>query len=329
MLFSNFFILCLPVITLLSIGGKMRNIHNSILDSIGNTPLIQLNYLTKKLQSTILVKLESQNPGGSVKDRICLNMINQAEKRGLLTNTSVIIEPTSGNTGIGLAMVSAVKGYSLILTMPDTMSKERRNLLKAYGAKIILTSGKDGMNGAIIKAKELAKDIPHSFIPHQFVNLANPQTHKETTGPEIWKDTQGKIDFLVAGVGTGGTLTGVSEYIKPLKPSFQAVAVEPFGSPVLSGGKPGPHKIQGIGAGFIPEVLKIDLISEVIKVKDENAIDTSRLLAKKEGILVGISAGAATYAALQLGNRSENKGKLIVVILPDTGERYLSTGLFE
>ena len=311
------------------IGGKMRNVHNSILDSIGNTPLIQLNYLTKKLQSTILVKLESQNPGGSVKDRICLNMINQAEKRGLLNNKSVIIEPTSGNTGIGLAMVSAVKGYSLILTMPDTMSKERRNLLKAYGAKIILTSGKDGMNGAIIKAKELAKDIPHSFIPHQFVNLANPQIHRETTGPEIWKDTQGKIDFLVAGVGTGGTLTGVSEYIKPLKPTFQAVAVEPFGSPVLSGGKPGPHKIQGIGAGFIPEVLKIDLISEVIKVKDENAIDTSRLLAKKEGILVGISAGAATYAALQLGDRSENKGKLIVVILPDTGERYLSTGLFE
>ena len=307
----------------------MSDLNKSILDSIGNTPLIQLNYLTKNLQSTILGKLESQNPGGSVKDRICLNMINQAEKRGLLTNKSVIIEPTSGNTGIGLAMVCAVKGYSLILTMPDTMSKERRNLLSAYGAKIVLTPGKDGMKGAIIKAKELAKDISNSFIPHQFLNLANPQIHRETTGPEIWKGTKGKIDFLVAGVGTGGTLTGVSEYIKPLKPTFQAIAVEPFGSPVLSGGKPGPHKIQGIGAGFIPEVLKTDLINEVIKVKDENAIDTSRLLAKKEGILVGISAGAATYAAIQLGNRSENKGKLIVVILPDTGERYLSTGLFE
>ncbi|MCJ7714699.1 cysteine synthase A [Candidatus Bathyarchaeota archaeon] len=307
----------------------MHNLHKSILDSIGNTPLIQLNYLTKNLQSTILVKLESQNPGGSVKDRICLNMINQAEKLGTINNKSVIIEPTSGNTGIGLAMVSAVKGYSLILTMPDTMSKERRSLLKAYGAKIVLTPGKDGMKGAIIKAKELAKDISNSFIPHQFVNMANPQIHRETTGPEIWEGTKGKIDFLVAGVGTGGTLTGVSEYIKPLKSTFKAVAVEPFGSPVLSGGKPGPHKIQGIGAGFIPEVLKTDLISEVIKVKDEDAIDTSRLLAKKEGILVGISSGAATYAALQLGNRLENKGKLIVVILPDTGERYLSTGLFD
>ncbi|MBK5133223.1 cysteine synthase A [Candidatus Bathyarchaeota archaeon] len=307
----------------------MHNLHKSILDSIGNTPLIRLNYLTKNLQSTILVKLESQNPGGSVKDRICLNMINQAEKLGTINNKSVIIEPTSGNTGIGLAMVSAVKGYSLILTMPDTMSKERRSLLKAYGAKIVLTPGRDGMKGAIIKAKELAKDISNSFIPHQFVNMANPQIHRETTGPEIWEGTKGKIDFLVSGVGTGGTLTGVSEYIKPLKSTFKAVAVEPFGSPVLSGGKPGPHKIQGIGAGFIPEVLKTDLISEVIKVKDEDAIDTSRLLAKKEGILVGISSGAATYAALQLGNRLENKGKLIVVILPDTGERYLSTGLFD
>ena len=306
----------------------MFDLHKSILDSIGNTPLIQLNYLTKNLHCTILAKLESQNPGGSVKDRICLNMINQAEKLGLLEKNTVIIEPTSGNTGIGLAMVSAVKGYSLILTMPDTMSKERRNLITAYGAKIVLTPGKDGMKGAIIKAKELAKEFSPSFIPHQFVNLANPQIHKDTTGPEIWKSTQGKIDFLVAGVGTGGTLTGVSEYIKPLKPTFKAIAVEPFGSPVLSGGKPGPHKIQGIGAGFIPNVLKTDLISEVIKVKDENAIDTSRLLAKKEGMLVGISSGAATYAALQLGKRSENEGKVIVVILPDTGERYLSTGLF-
>ena len=306
----------------------MFDLHKSILDLIGNTPLLQLNYLTKNLHCTILAKLESQNPGGSVKDRICLNMINQAEKLGLLEKNTVIIEPTSGNTGIGLAMVSAVKGYSLLLTMPDTMSNERRNLLTAYGAKIVLTPGKDGMKGAITKAKELAKDISPSFIPHQFVNLANPQIHKDTTGPEIWKSTQGKIDFLVAGVGTGGTLTGVSEYIKPLKPTFKAIAVEPFGSPVLSGGKPGPHKIQGIGAGFIPNVLKTDLISEVIKVKDENAIDTSRLLAKKEGMLVGISSGAATYAALQLGKRSENKGKVIVVILPDTGERYLSTGLF-
>ena len=306
----------------------MCALHKSILDSIGNTPLIQLNYLTRDLKSTILAKLESQNPGGSVKDRICLNMVNQAEKLGLLTKNTIIIEPTSGNTGIGLAMVSAVKGYSLILTMPDTMSTERRNLLEAYGAKIVLTPGKDGMKGAINKAKELATDISNSFIPHQFENLANPETHRDTTGPEIWKSTQGTIDFLVAGVGTGGTLTGISEYIKPLKPTFKAVAVEPFGSPVLSGGKPGPHKIQGIGAGFIPNVLKTDLINEVIKVKYENAIDTSRLLAKKEGILVGISAGAATYAALQLGKRSENKGKLIVVILPDTGERYLSTGLF-
>ena len=307
----------------------MHDLHKSILDSIGNTPLIQLNYLTKNLHCTILAKLESQNPGGSVKDRICLNMINQAEKLGLLKEKTVIIEPTSGNTGIGLAMVSAVKGYSLILTMPDTMSKERRNLLAAYGAKVVLTPGKDGMKGAIIKAKELAKDISPSFIPHQFVNLANPQIHKDTTGPEIWKSTQGKIDFLVAGVGTGGTLTGVSEYIKPLKPTFKAVAVEPFGSPVLSGGKPGPHKIQGIGAGFVPEVLNTDIIDEIIQVTDDDAGKTAREIAKQEGILAGISSGAAVFAALQVANRPENSDKTIVVIIPSCAERYLSTWLFE
>ena len=303
-------------------------VQNSILDGIGSTPLVRLNKLTSDLQCTVFAKLESQNPGGSVKDRISLNMIQEAEKAGLLTKTTTVIEPTSGNTGIGLALVCAVRGYRLILTMPESMSVERRNLLKAYGAELVLTPASEGMKGAIKEAEELAKQTHNSFVPHQFINPANPQIHRETTGPEIWNATEGKVDILVAGVGTGGTITGVSEYIKPLKPSFRAIAVEPSNSPVLSGGNPGPHKIQGIGAGFIPEVLRTQLIDEVFRVKDEDAFSTGRLLAKEEGILVGISSGAATYAALQIAKRSENKGKILVVVLPDTGERYLSTTLF-
>jgi cysteine synthase A len=303
-------------------------VFNSVIETIGKTPLIRLNKLASGLKCTVLVKTESRNPGGSIKDRVCLSMITEAEKQGLVKPGTVIIEPTSGNTGIGLAMVSAVKGYRLILTMPETMSVERRSLLRAYGAELVLTPGGEGMKGAIKKAEELAAETPNSFVPQQFKNLANPKIHRETTGPEIWDATDGEVDLVVAGVGTGGTITGVAQYIKPLKPQFKAVAVEPANSPVLSGGKPGPHKIQGIGAGFVPDVLKLDLVDEVIQVKDEDALQTARLLCLKEGLLVGISSGAAVHAALEVAKRAENAGKVLVVILPDTGERYLSTPLF-
>ncbi len=308
----------------------MMKIAKKITDLIGGTPLLELkNYEAENgLEATIAGKLEYFNPAGSVKDRIAKAMIDDAEERGLLKPGSVIIEPTSGNTGIGLAAAAAARGYEIILTMPETMSVERRNLLKAYGAKLVLTDGVKGMKGAIEKANELAAATKNSFIPSQFTNPANPATHKKTTGPEIWQDTDGKVDIFVAGVGTGGTVSGVGEYLKSKNPKIRVVAVEPAGSPVLSKGTPGPHKIQGIGAGFVPDTLNTQIYDEVIAVENEDAFQTGRALARKEGLLVGISSGAAVFAATQLAKRPENKGKLIVALLPDTGERYLSTPMF-
>lgn len=309
----------------------MAQIHKHLTDLIGKTPLLELTNFNRVqgAQGTIIAKLEYFNPAGSVKDRIGLAMIEDAEARGLLKQGTVIIEPTSGNTGIALAFVAASKGYKLILTMPETFSVERRNLLKALGAKLVLTPGPEGMGGAIKKAEELHHSIPNSFVPQQFKNQANPEIHRRTTAEEIWKDTDGEIDIFVGGVGTGGTITGVGEVIKKRKSSVTIVAVEPNDSPVLSGGTKGPHKIQGIGAGFIPDVLNIAVIDEIVRVKNEDAFETSRLLARTEGLLVGISSGAAAWAALQLALRPENKGKKIVVVLPDTGERYLSTSLYQ
>jgi cysteine synthase A len=306
-------------------------IANSLTRLIGNTPLLRLNRYAQKLnlQASIIGKLEYFNPAGSIKDRIALAMINDAEENGKLKPDSVIIEPTSGNTGIGLASVAAARGYRIILTMPETMSIERRKLLAAYGAEIVLTEGAKDMKGAIAKAEELAAVTPNSFIPGQFVNPANPKTHYETTGPEIWKDTEGKVDVFVSSVGTGGTITGTGSYLKSKNPALKIIAVEPFDSPVLSEGKAGPHEIQGIGAGFVPEILDTGIYDEIIKVKTEDALQTGRSLARTEGLLVGISSGAALWAATRIAMRPENKSKAIVVILPDTGERYLSTPLFE
>lgn len=308
----------------------MANYYKGALGLIGNTPLVEVTNIEKELglKATILVKLEYFNPAGSVKDRVAKAMIEDAESKGLLKEGSVIIEPTSGNTGIGLASIAAVKGYRIILTMPETMSVERRNILKAYGAELVLTEGSKGMTGAIEKADELAREIPNSFIPGQFVNPANPAIHKATTGPEIWKDTEGKVDIFIAGVGTGGTVTGTGEYLKEQNPNVKVVALEPASSPVLSGGKSGAHKIQGIGAGFVPEVLNTSVYDEIFKAENEDAFAAAKLLAKKEGILVGISSGAALHGAIELAKRPENEGKVIVALLPDTGDRYYSTSLF-
>lgn len=308
----------------------MAKVYDSILDLVGKTPLVELKRIEEKegLQAKLIAKVESFNPAGSVKDRIAKAMIEDAEAKGLLKEGSVIIEPTSGNTGIGLAAAATVKGYRMILTMPETMSVERRNIVKAYGAEVVLTDGTKGMKGAIEKADELAKEIPNSFIAGQFVNPANSETHKKTTGPEIWEDTDGAVDIFVAGVGTGGTITGTGEYLKEKKPEVKVVAVEPASSPVLSEGVSGPHKIQGIGAGFVPETLNTGIYDEIIKVENEDAFKTGRDLAAEEAILAGISSGAALYAAIQLAKREENKGKTIVVLLPDNGDRYYSTALF-
>ena len=308
----------------------MANIYKGTLDLIGNTPLVEVTNIEKELglEATVLVKLEYLNPAGSVKDRIAKAMIEDAESKGLLKEGSVIIEPTSGNTGIGLASIAAAKGYRIILTMPETMSVERRNILKAYGAEIVLTEGAKGMKGAIARADKLAKEIPNSFIPGQFVNPANPAVHKATTGPEIWRYTDGKVDIFIAGVGTGGTVTGTGEYLKEQNPNVKVVALEPATSPVLSEGKAGAHKIQGIGAGFVPDVLNTKVYDEVFKAENEDAFATAKLLAHKEGILVGISSGASLYAAIQYAKKPENKGKVIVALLPDSGDRYYSTPLF-
>lgn len=308
----------------------MAKIYGSVLELIGHTPLVEVKNVEKEenLEATILVKLEYFNPAGSVKDRVARAMIEDAESKGLLKEGSTIIEPTSGNTGIGLAAIAASKGYRVILTMPETMSVERRNILKAYGAEIVLTDGTKGMTGAINKASELAAEIPDSFIPGQFVNPVNPKAHIETTGPEIWEDTDGNVDIFVAGVGTGGTVTGIGTFLKSKNPDIKVVAMEPASSPVLSGGKAGPHKIQGIGAGFVPEILDTETYDEVIRVENEDAFEASKLLTRKEGILTGISSGAALHAAIQLAKRPENKGKTIVALLPDSGDRYYSTPLF-
>ncbi len=307
----------------------MSKIYDDVTKTIGRTPLVRINRMTQGVGAEVVVKLESFNPLSSVKDRIGISMIEEAERKGVLKKDSVLIEPTSGNTGIALAFVAAARGYRLILTMPETMSMERRQLLQIFGAELVLTPGPEGMKGAVAKAEELARMTPGGLVLQQFANPANPEIHRKTTAEEIWNDTDGKVDFLVAGVGTGGTITGVAEVIKPRKNTFRAIAVEPEDSPVLSGGKPGPHKIQGIGAGFVPAVLNREVIDEIIKVSNDNAGITARRLAKEEGILAGISSGAALWAGIEVAKRTENVGKLIVVVLPDTGERYLSTWLFK